>query len=561
MSLPACSRIAVVTLIFAAACMVSAEMVMVEMADGTKLATEYVLPQGAEGPFPVILVRSVYGRELSPYAERFNGQGYVFVIQDTRGRGDSEGTDNVFADDGWGEHKDGADTVAWILDQEWCDGNIGTWGSSGLGITQTLLAPATEGVRAQMIGVAATNFYGQLAYQGGVFRKYMCEEWVKGQGSEHALAVWKSHPAYDDFWAGYDVDAQAAEVSAPAIHIGGWFDIFQRGTINGFVARHRYGKDLATGNQFLVMAPWTHGAKQMVGELTLPSNYGFDLEALQARLYAHWLKGEENGLELEPAVHYYTLGAVDEPGAPGNEWRTAEDWPPFETQTTLYFLNRNGLLTEKAPNYKEASLSYAFDPADPCPTHGGQNLLLPAGPLDQRKVSKRDDVLKFETKPLTKPVEITGNVRVRLYVGTDAPDTDFTAKLVDIYPDGREMLMLDSIQRLKFRNGFEVAELLPEGETGVVEIDLWDISLIVNKGHKIGVQISSSNFPRFEVNPNTGADFPNYIEKVVDPESIRVARNTVFMDAERPSALILPVRTITAYDTGLGTETDAAAGE
>ncbi len=559
---PGCSRIVATLLLIAAALSVSAEVVMVEMSDGVKLATEYTLPQGVEGPFPVVLARSVYGRDLGPFAERFTSLGCAFVIQDTRGRGDSEGRDLAFADDGWGERKDGAETVAWIRAQEWCNGNVGTWGHSALGITQNLLAPATDGVRAQLIGVAATNFYDHLAYQGGVFRKYMVEGWLRSQGIEYVLDTWKSHTTYDDFWRGYDVDAQAGAITAPALHIGGWFDIFQRGTIRGFVTRQHYGSGLAKGNQILVMAPWTHGAKQIVGDLTLPPNHDYDLDGLQTRLFAQWLKGE-TGLEGEPAVHYYTLGDVDEPGAPGNEWRTADDWPPFPTQPTLFFLHRNGLLMEKAPNYKKASLSYVFDPADPCPTHGGQNLLLPAGPYDQRKVSKRGDVLSFETKPLTEPMEITGNVRVRLYVSSDAPDTDFTAKLVDIYPDGREMLMLDSIQRVKFRNGFETADPLPAGEVGVVEIDLWDISLIVNKGHKIGVQISSSNFPRFEVNPNTGADFPVYVDgpeegkKVVDPASVRTARNTVYLDADHPSALILPVRTAIGYET----DTEQAAAE
>jgi putative CocE/NonD family hydrolase len=179
-----------------------------------------------------------------------------------------------------------------------------------------------------------------------------------------------------------------------------------------------------------------------------------------------------------------------------------------------------------------------YDPNNPVPTHGGANLILPAGPFNQQELGLRDDVLTFTTPVLDAPIEITGRVTVRLYVSSDAPDTDFTAKLVDIYPDGREILMMDSIQRVKFRNGFREADPLPPGEVGLVEIDLWSISLIVNAGHRIGLHVSSSNYPRFEVNPNTGEDFPPEDETVVMP----AAQNTVYMDANRPSALLLPIR-------------------
>jgi predicted acyl esterase len=512
---------------------VCAEFVMVPMSDGTKLATDYFLPPG-DGPFPVVLLRSVYTRP-SELAREFNAAGMAYVVQHARGRGDSEGKDMVFADDGWGQNQDGVDTVNWVKKQTWCNGKIGTWGASALSIVQTLMAPATEEVSCQAIWVSASNFYGQLSYQGGVFRKSLVERWTKGQRSTHVIDIWKSHPTYDAFWTYYNADVQAAKVTAPAVHVGGWWDIFAQGTINGFVYRQKHGGEGARGNQKLIIGAWLHGPVKEPGDLALPDNYLFDFVGYTNRFMAHWLKGEDNGIMDEPAVHYYTIGDVEDPGAPGNEWRTADTWPPFPTVDTAYYLTEDRILKNEAPTSENGKATFTYDPEDPCPTHGGQNLLIPAGPFDQRKVSGRSDVITFATAPLEKPVEITGAVRAELYVSSDAPDTDFTAKLIDIYPDGREILMLDNIRRVRFRNGYEKADTLPPGKIGKLEIDLWNISLVFNKGHRIGLHVSSSNYPRFEKNPNTGEDFPN-------EENLRVAHNTVHMDKNYPSALILPVR-------------------
>ncbi len=512
-----------------------AERVMVPMRDGVNLATDYFLPQG-EGPFPVVVTRSVYGLKSAPMvAIQLTPMGIALVAQDTRGRGDSEGKDQVFADDGWGERQDGADTVEWVLKQPWCNGTVGTWGMSALGITQVLMAGATQQVKAQSIIVAASNFYDQLAYQGGVFRKALCEGWTKGQGNSYIVEEWHKHPTYDDFWKQYNAEAIASRITAPALHVGGWWDIFAKGTLNNFLSRQYQGGEGAKGNQRLIMGPWVHGPVQKVGDLTLPKNFNYDFGKQEKRLYEYWLKGVDNGLMNEPPITYYTIGDVEKEGGPGNEWRTADQWPPFETVATNYYLGPNGALSTTEPAEGVEPLVYAYDPKNPCPTKGGQNLLIPAGPFDQREVSSRTDVLKFATEPLAEPLEITGEVLVKLNVSTDAPDTDFTAKLIDIYPDGREILMLDNIQRLKFRNGFEKAEPLPAGEIGTLTIDLWSISLIFDAGHRIGVQISSSNYPRFELNPNSGDDFPT-------EDNMRTANNKVHLDKAHPSMVVLPIR-------------------
>jgi len=520
----------------AASCFAQLQTVMVEMRDGIKLETDVYLPPG-DGPFPAVLMRSVYGRGAgAQLAQPQNKQGIALVVQDTRGRGGSEGKDMVFADDGWGENQDGADTVAWIAGQNWSNGKIATAGGSALGIVQVMMAPATDLVDAQSIVVASSNFYGQIAYQGGVWRKSLTEGWTAMQKTnEYIVPAWQAHPTYDTFWQMYNAEPKAPDITAPAVHIGGWWDIFNQGTINNFVTRQHNGGEGARGKQKLIMGPWVHGVKRKIGDIELPENFNFDFGKYERRFFAACLLGKDDGILAEPAVNYYTLGDVDNPDGPGNEWRTANDWPPFPTVATSFYLRTDGHLATEPAAADISPLAYTYDPANPCPTHGGQNLLLPAGPFDQREVSGRGDVFKFATEPLAEPLEITGQVFAKLYVSTDAPDTDFTAKLVDIYPDGREILMLDGIRRLKFRNGYEKAEPLPPGEVGEITIDLWSISLIFNKGHRIGLQISSSNHPRFEINPNSGDDFPT-------TENLRPANNKIYIDATHPSALILPVR-------------------
>ena len=224
------------------------------------------------------------------------------------------------------------------------------------------------------------------------------------------------------------------------------------GTINNFTTRQYQGGPGAKGNQKLIMGAWPHGPRKEVGDLVLKDNFAFDFGAYEQRFQDYWLKDVQNGIMQEPVVNYYTLGDVTNPDAPGNEWRTANDWPPFPTVETAYFLHGDSSLSTAPATGPENSLSYVYDPANPCPTHGGAELTLPAGPFDQQELGKRSDVLVFLSAPLEAPLEVTGNVRVRLFVSTDAPDTDFTAKFLDVYPDGRQYLMLDNIRRLKFRN-------------------------------------------------------------------------------------------------------------
>ncbi len=513
------------------------QQIQIPMSDGTQLSASLFTPDQGQAPFPVILERTPY-----PLAASGNGwteQGMVFVDQNVRGRYKSEGDYHPFADEGWGTHQDGLDTVQWILKQPWCNGKIATVGGSAPGLTQALLSPMTPALSCQVIEVACGDFARFTAYQGGVFGKSLCEDWLKAVGVPEYANIWKTQIPGSPYWKNYNADDRAADIHAPALHVGGWWDIFASGTIEHFLRRQFQGGDGAKGNQKLIMRPAAHGPWG-AQDLKFPENFeAFHVTPYRNRFVQHWVLGTDNGIMKEPAVNYYTVGDDTHFEGPGWEWRTADTWPPFPTTATPYYLHPDGQLSTAAPNEKDAHRVFDYDPKNPVPTLGGENLSIAYGPYDQRPVSSRPDVLNFTTPPLTAPLETTGNFTVELYVSTDAPDTDFTAKVVDIYPapESREILMLDNIVRAKYRDGAEhPAAPLNPGEIVRLRIDLGPISWIFNTNHKIGLQLSSSNFPRFEINPNNGQEFPTQT-----PPS-RTAHNTVHMSTHQTSALLLPIK-------------------
>ncbi|MFP4501984.1 MAG: CocE/NonD family hydrolase [Candidatus Hydrogenedentota bacterium] len=514
----------------------------VPMTDGTELATDVYLPDTGDGPWPAILVRSVYGR-LFPVRglveDSWARSNYAVVVQDVRGMGTSEGDTDIFFADGWRDHMhDGADTVDWLHEQSWCNGKVGSWGASGLGMTGMLLAPSTDDVDVQYIGKAPASFYHHALYHGGVLRENMVFAWLTGVFQPEILPTYKARPVYGEFWKHYNTLAQTEKITAPAFFYGSWYDIFQQGILDAFVAREKQGGPGARGENYLIMGAGTHN-RVPTPDYTWRDDGSPSSTRLRRALFDCHLRGMCDALEGVPKVQYFVLGADTPKDAPGNEWRTAQSWPPFKTTPAPFYLQPGGgLAREKAQNHESAG--YAFDPENPYPTYGGANLFynVRTGPFDQREYSEsRDDLLKFATAPLKKPLEVTGRVTVRLYVSTDAPDTDFTAKLVDIYPepDGREINILDGIRRLKLRDALDQVAPYTPGDIVPVEIDLWSTSIVFAPGHRIGLHISSSNAPRFAVNPNTGADF------LEEEGETRVAHNQVHFGKDYPSALILPV--------------------
>jgi hypothetical protein len=503
------------------------------MSDGVELATTVYRPKG-DGPFPVIVARTPYNKDgLIVEAQRFCRNGYAFVAQDLRGRFKSKGHDAIiFHNDGWNTPHDGHDTLEWIARQSWCNGKIGSTGGSALGITQNMAAPGAPTVlAAQHVVVAFSDMYRQGAYQGGAFRSGLLENWLKVTGmSDVNLKTFVAHPNYDEFWAEFNAEAQAERVNAPAVFFGGWYDIFLQGTINSFTTIQSQGGPAAKGRCRLVIAPIGHGS---MTELKYPASAG-QLPRCVDNLawFDAMLKGKDNGIAAEKPVHYYVMGDPTDETAPGNLWRSAETWPPAAAETPFY-LGPAGKLSTALPTVSD-SRSYKYDPSDPVPTVGGAELGANIGPRDQRSVEARPDALLFTSDVLEAPLEVTGRITARLYVSSDCPDTDFTVKLTDVYPDGRSMLVTDGIVRARHRESFENEKLLEPGEVVEVPVDLWSTSLVFNKGHRLRIAISSSNSPRFDPNPNTGHAFR------ADRE-LRVASNTIYFSEKRPSQIVLPV--------------------
>ena len=515
----------------------AATTVMAEMRDGKKLATDISMPRG-DGPFPVILSRTPYGRRKGARTGAgYAAGGVVYIMQDMRGRFDSEGENLPFIGCGCGEHLDGVDTLNWILKQKWCDGHIATIGGSAGGITQNLLAGAApKGLAAQYISVAASDFYANGCYIGGAFRKADDENWLASNKFDpRAGCIVRSHPNRDAYWANYDTTQKFADMNVPAVHIGGWFDMFCQGTLDEFVGRQHQGASGSRGTQKLVMGPWTHGIGKMpAGEMTFPNASRVPREYDSSRWFDRYLRGIDNGVDKEPAVAYYVMGDFQTPGAPGNEWRHADDWPIPAQPTPYYFTRDHRLTADKPSSSADAIVEYTFDPAHPCPTIGGNNLTIARGPMKQNAVESRGDVVLFTTAPLESPIEVTGRVKAHLYVSSSAPDTDLSIRLCDVYPDGSSYLIAEGILRMRFRDSFGKPRLMTPGKIEQVTVDCWSTSLIFNQGHRIRATATSSNYPRFDVNPGTGQPWSDAGAKVTQT-------NRIYCDGEHASYLELPI--------------------
>lgn len=285
----------------------------------------------------------------------------------------------------------------------------------------------------------------------------------------------------------------------------------------------------ACGKCRLVMEAYGHGSSN---ELVFP-NSGSPATADVFRWFDTWMKNDGKGADKIPIVHYYVMGDPDDKSSPGNKWRTADDWPVPAKKRPMYFY-ADGTLRQKAVRKKDVSVSYKYDPREPVPTIGGANLTITKGPRDQRRVENRSDVLLFTSEKLDDYLEVTGKVKVKLWASSSATDTDFTAKLCDVYPDGRSMIVLDGIIRAGHRNSMEKSELMEPGKIYEFDIDLWSTSMVFSPGHRIRVAISSSNSPRFEPNPNTGKVRGEGDETIV-------ATNRIYLDAEHRSHILLPV--------------------
>ena len=538
------------------ATMVAEYHVPVPMRDGVRLATDVYRP-AAEGRFPTLFVRDIYTNGSTPARQRLarwaTDAGYVFVLQQARGRYDSEGQWYPY----FQEIEDGDDALNWIAEQAWSNGRVGMFGTSYLASVQWLAAlnrnPALQAIAPAM---SPGNYYRDVAYPGGAFsllsraswgigtvgsrtnQQYPID-WIDGIGRlpiaelDTSLGFdvqhfrdWVAHPSYDDYWRPLNLEARAPEMEVPALNIGGWYDVFLRSTIGSFTTMQaEAATQRARGGQRLVIGPWVHGWNQrIVGQEDFGPDAIIDAEALQREWFDHWLKDmpEPSGAP----VRIFVMGA--------NEWREEQAWPLARTEYTPMYLGADGSLSAAA-DADAGALGYRYDPADPVPTVGG-NIMRPElrGPYDQRPLDDRDDVLRFVTEPFETATEITGPVRAVLYAETDAADTDFMVKLSVVKTDGRVINLVDGVIRTRFAQGFEREVPIAPNAVQRYDIDVWATSYRLAPGERLRVDVSSSNYPRLARNPNTGAPFAQTTDFVVANQRIHVG-------GAHASHVVLPV--------------------
>jgi len=558
--------------------------------DGTVLRGDLYRPEG-DGPFPAIIQRTPYDKAYLPVVLtidplRAAGAGYAVLNQDTRGRYASDGDFYPFLH----EAADGYDTVEWAAAQPWCSGKVGMVGASFAGANQLHAASLRPPHLAAIAPwITASDYHEGWTYQGGAFCLGFNLGWVLTRFAPSTLSRrraqfpdaeerlgalrratdglietcrrlpltdipelsglapyyfdWLDHPQDDEYWQPIRIAASYDRIDVPAFHLGAWYDIFIGGTLRNYTGLRKHGGERARRGQKLVIGPWVHSIElsNLAGEVDFgaaASRLSLDLDGMLLRWFDRWLRDEPNGVEDEPPIKLFVMGE--------NLWRDEWEWPLARAVPTPYYLRSrgaanslrgDGALSREAPDDEPPDV-YLADPHHPVPTRGGQLCCyppqLPVGAYDQRPVEERSDVLVYSTQPLAEDLEVTGPVDVVLYASTAARDADFTAKLVDVSPDGYARNLTDGVIRGRYREGTRQPRFLDPGRAYEFTIDLAATSNLFQAGHRVRVEIASSNFPRFDRNPQTGAS-------AAHGDQLVPALHTVYHDAARPSRIVLPV--------------------
>jgi uncharacterized protein len=517
------------------------------MRDGIRLQADIYRPK-SDGKYPVMLVRTPYYKTpVEPIARLMAAHGYIAVIQDCRGRFASEGSWYAFKNEGL----DGYDTVEWAAALPGSDGRVVMWGGSYVAITQVLTAvtspPHLAGITPWMV---PSNFHEGVVYQGGAVEQNVIDSWVGGMSADpvthkppadlHSVDFyrdWRLHPDYDQYWKLLTIDSRPEKILVPGLYLSGWYDVFIEGALRNYESVSKDGNAAVQAKQRLIIGPWTHGmASSKSGDVDFGPSATPD-PAMAFRWYDFVLKGTANEFNSGKPVKIFVMGR--------NVWREEDAWPLARAKTTRYYLHSSGKansvtgdgsLSPAAPK-KEANDQYVYDPADPVPTQGGGLCCGPkpeAGAFDQRSIEKRPDVLVYSSEPFKNDFEVTGDIQVELYARSSAVDTDLTVKLMDVRPDGYAQNLTDGILRLRYRNSMETSELLKPGDVYKVTVDAGPTSNVFLPGHRLRIEVSSSNNPRFDANPNTGASSDR------EKNPIK-ATNAILHDSEHPSAILLPV--------------------
>jgi uncharacterized protein len=566
-----------------------------DMRDGTTLMSNVYRPAG-EGEYPVLLTRLPYGKDLPLGTSALDPikaaeAGYVIVVQDVRGRYRSEGKFVPFVN----EYEDGYDTVEWAARLPGSDGSVGMYGLSYFGKTQwqaAVMQPPS--LKSMAPGITWGNHLNGVQMRGGaqelglmqywaptslaldlLFRRYagnperigktlprlveVIDRMLAGGGYDALPLTDLPNPDHlvsfvqggfgrgvdDEGWDYLNIDGKYDRVDAPTFHTGGWYDCFIGETLRQYAAMYKRSREAGMRPPHLMVGPWTHGNfGSTFGELDfgigssgLFLNYRGDLTAAHLRWFDATLKGDEAALEGTPPVRVFVMGE--------NRWRGYEEWPVPGSREEEWHLRSGGRLLREPGEAGDEPASYDYNPEDPVPTVGGPILMAPihrAGPRDQRLVEARQDVLLYTSEPLEDTYTVLGSVYVTLFAASSAPDTDFVARLVDVYPDGRAIGVVDGIVRASARESYPAPGVLSPvapspiepGEVYEYAIDLWATGITFLVGHRLRVEITSSSHPRWERNLNTG-------ESAVHSSRAEVARQTIFHDAARPSRITLTV--------------------
>ncbi|MDB5339148.1 MAG: putative hydrolase, CocE/NonD family [Planctomycetaceae bacterium] len=522
---------------------VTEKHVMIPMRDGVKLSAYMFFPKG-DGPWPV-----VYEQRYAPSRDvatrqamgRLAEGGFVVCIENFRGSQLSEGKWRGYRALGWGELQDGYDTVEWLAKQPWSTGKIGTFGSSQAGFAQNFLAVTQPPhLTCQYMIDTGLSLYHEGYRIGGTTRPErfkgmagVCRE--KGDNLD-LMKEWFAHPTFDDYWKQEDCSLHFDKMNVPCFTIGSWYDFMCIGCVDSYVGRRNHGGPNSRQTQQLVLGPWLHGRYKdinKVAEMTYPENAKYPHEAHMKRWFDHYLRGVDNGAEKDPAVRYYVMGAIGEDQAPGNEWRTAGNWP-IAAQATSYYLQPEGKLTLTVPTADSSETKFLADPLHPNTIPAGGF----PGAKDARGFEQQAEVRTFTTDVLTEPVEWTGKIQTELFVTSSAKDTDFIVRVSDVYPDGRSILIMDYIRRARYREGYEREVFMEADKIYKVAFDIGWFSQNFNKGHRIRVTVASTGAPFFEPNPNTGEPL------TIDfPANSVVAKNSVKHEKKYASRVIAPLIT------------------
>lgn len=571
------------------------------MRDGTVLRADVYRPRTSQQT-PVILMRTQYGKtdaQVQPSRYQspdwFASHCYLVVVQDIRGQGTSGGVFSEFTHD----QDDGYDSVEWAAGLPGSDGRVGMYGSSYVGATQWLAAVTAPPHLVTIVPAnTASDYYDGWTYEGGEFRLAFVEPWSIGaiattaainRGDDAAVAElkaaeaestrwlnfrpfgelpplqphnpavapwyfdWIHHSTRDDFWRRFSIRDRYSSVKVPVLDVEGWYDAFLAGGVENFAGMVDHGATAdARDNQRLIIGPWDHvdwGRPDSEPAPILKAiGAGADspINDMMLAWYDHFLKGKDNGLSTTPRVDYFVMGA--------NKWRSATGWPLPQTQWTTFYLsgdggmpNRTGVLRPEPPTVGSPD-TYVYDPAYPAPSLGGHSCCGaqsgPQGPYDQTPVEQRSDVLVYSSDPLPRDTEVTGPVTADVWAESSSADTDFTAKLTVVHPDGDVVNLNDGIIRTPFRDSLSNPTPAVPGQPYDYRIRIWPTSYEFRAGDRVRVEISSSDYPQFAPNPNTGDPFGRGADQ-------RSATQTILHDGAHPSHLTLPI--IPAGDVGTDT--------